>query len=231
MKKIHSTLLSCAVLVALASPACATAIGMSVEGTVTPQADKFLYEYTVTVGGDFVTLPDDGSSALLGPVSSVIVSEFMLPFFDTGPDTIDPCSISAPGNWAGAMQSPAPAGWSYLPADDPDSETYGIDPCLFVDPPAVLVFSTSTPFVDGVGVNGSVLGGFSFISDYGWGNGPTVLVIENNAFGEPTTQSLFIDPPIVISPGHPLFVPEPVTLFVMAVGGLPILLRRRRSRG
>ena len=230
MNKIHSTLISCAVLVVFAPGAHAATTSIAfVEGTVTPQADKFLYEYNVTVGYDLVALPDDGSSVPLGSPSPLIVSQFMLPFFDTDPDTIDPCSITAPGNWTGAIQTPAQAGWLYSPLDDPESGTYGIDPDFFINPPAVLVFSTPTPLSDGVGANGPFLDGFSFLSDYNSANGPTVLVPELDATAASNTQALILDPPIVVSPSHPLFIPEPATLSLLALGGLTLLRRKHIS--
>ena len=231
MKKIYSTLLSCAVLVAFAPGAYArNDVGMGVVGTVTPQADKFLYEYTVSIGTYLTAVGDDGPSSSLVVVYGTVISQFMLPFFDMGPDTIDPASITAPGNWVGTIQSPAPADWVYSPADDPEAGTYGIDPGLFVDPPAVLVFSTPTPLDDGVGVEDPSLSGFSFLSDYDSGNGPTVLVAQNNTVEAATTQSLTVDPPIVISPSHPLFIPEPITLALLLTGGLGLLNRAPRRK-
>lgn len=222
-----------ALVVALGAPASGVVIGpgsSGVEGIVTDLGGGvFQYDYTVYSGGS-TDLAEGAIAPAFDPIFAVggVIDSFLIPFFDPEAVAIIPGSLVAPPGWLAAFRNTADSFWDYNPLDDPDSGNYEVPASEFIAPPFVLEFyADDAPINPGavapadsleIGLVGFIIGGFSFQSNYSDTNGPVVVRDVAEAI-------IFLDPPHVESPSHP--VPEPAGLGL--IGLLVLAVRKRRS--
>ncbi|MAE66054.1 MAG: hypothetical protein CMJ18_17415 [Phycisphaeraceae bacterium] len=196
---------------------------VEIHGNVTESGGLFDYSYEIVVSS--APIGDPTSNFIIGDLG---VSAFSIPLFDD-PDVAivnGASGLIAPLGWSGAVL-PGAGHWSYDPATDPFSGTYGVDPLGFVAPPLVVQFAADSTD-DYVQVD-TALSGFGFTSPFGSGDGPALVQVAstNPDLRDPVTS---IDPPYIASPHSPHGVPEPVTagLAGMGVAALGAYLKRRR---
>jgi len=180
---------------------------IEIEGTVEAEDSKFKYSYKII---NMTTAPVD-------PFGEQVFG-FSLPFFDEESISIVSNSIMVPNQkWFFEFVAPTAANWGYDSTADPFADTYDAPGSAFEFPPFVGRFFTLTDPV----LPYNTLPGFSFLSQFGAGNGPVVV--------ELSYAMTTIDPPQPITPNSP--IPEPSTLLLLASGlaGLGFFRWRRKA--
>ena len=179
---------------------------INIEGVVTPVGPNFLYSYSIVNMTGTVTL-----------TVAEQVFGFSLPFFDDQATSIVGGFITAPTLWSFEFVTATPGNWGYDPTTDPSADSYDAEASAFIAPPFVLRFFTDTAPV----LPYETLPGFSFLSQFGSGNGPVVVELSYNI--------AMIDPPQPITPNSP--IPEPSTMLLLGSGlaGLGFFRRRKKA--
>jgi len=176
---------------------------VEITGMATPEGPDTKYSYTII---NNTTAPGEQ------------VFGFRLPFFDEESISIVSNSIMVPNAyWFFEFFAPNADGtWGYDPNADPLADSYGAPASAFEFPPFVGRFFT---YKDPV-LPYNTLSGFSFLSQFGAGNGPAVVEL---AAGVALT-----DPPQPITPNSP--IPEPSTMLLLGSGlaGLGFFRMRRK---
>ena len=175
---------------------------VEIVGVVTADGPNFRYSYSLV---NMTGAPGD------------IVSAFAFPFFDPFSTSIVSSSITVPTFWSFDFVAATTSNWGYDPTTDPNANTYDAPASAFEFPPFVGRF-----FTLGIGVASyETLSGFSYLSEFGPGNGPVVVELSDGVFA--------VDPPQPITPNSP--IPEPSTMLLLGSGlaGLGFFRRRRKA--
>ncbi len=212
-----------------------------VDATVTSVGSNFLYEFTVrNTSGGFEVLTDDFVAASIG---LPVIIDWELPLFDLD----DVSSIQSPFGWDYEIVEPpyetdlGPIWSSYDAGTDPlldplqggDPDLYGPNPEVFENPPYVLHWFADFSQSGGAGAifPGGFLSGFSFESEFTSRNAPYLASWSEfpPAGGDPPIPGGLFAFGTPNSPARQAAqgIPEPSSLVLLVMAGIPLLSRGR----